>query len=726
MKKAVINFDLERFWLQDIIIMSEYPDENIRKFFATSRYANLSTFNLGKIKSEKLKQEIKNYIRVIISQKSMDNDGNRRNFLYPISSLIMYLSETTIVTIKDISLGNVKDYEDFLIEKGIIKACRGKKDRTSRNLKIIWRVFRCALSKGTDDEKFENDAWMIFDDSLYQGDKTGLIFFNGLPEDMKNYFKNFLLYSKSKYDFIHYNMRILSPIRFLTQYCIDSKVSDIEEIEIEHYKGYIKERGKPVHQKGRASKASIYINILNQLWVYKDELRHPIFFERDFWDLTQLEIEKNRKSLIYEKNSISFKQITNEKNKRLEKIYIKHLITETSLAMSTIIEKHNALKNIMVHFDKGIENAKREELINFIKGGSGERKNRNRALQSIKDMFFYLNEIEVLENHVLFKTDFIKVSVKHVNRAVDDYVVNQIFNILDKIPEDLMLIYLILYCTGVRISEALTVQRDSLSKSSRGFLLKTTSMKMKKEQFNPITMELFLLLDDYIKRTCCDSKSKYIFKSNVISDKPLKYDVFRNRINEQFKNMCIKLKNGEDYKIDIHGYRHRLATEMHEHRIPAFIIQKTLHHESIEMTMAYIDILEEDIKKSYQNFYNKNGEKLLPNAESERIILNYLDKALNTQALPNGICTLPVKLKNCEHANACLTCPYFVTNEKHLDTLKCQLVETENILAVAYRNEWIMQIATNEEVKKNLTTIISRLEVVKNVESKESISKGTS
>lgn len=718
MEKEIINFNLERFWLQDIIILSQYPDENIRKFFADSRCATLSTFDLGKIKSETMKQEIKNYLRAAISKRSMGSKCNRRTFVYPLHSLIVYLIERNIETIKNISIEAIKGYEDFLIKTGIEKANRNKSNRASDKQKIIWRVLRCALINSSDQEKFDCDVWMIFDINLYHGNEIGMLFFNGLSEEIKNDLKSFLNHRNSDFDFSHYNMRILSPVRLLAEYCIESNVSRIEEIESEHYKEYIKERGKPVYLKGERNKYSIYINILNQIWVYKDELRHPIFFERDFWDLTQLDIENNRKNLICEKNSMSFKEITNEKNKRLEKIYLKHLIVETPFSISTIVARHYSLSKFMVHFDEGIENVKREELINFIKSGDREDKSKSNDLQSLKDFFFYLNETGVLDNRVLFKTDYIKSPVKHLNRAADEYVISQIFNILDKIPEDLMLIYLILYCTGVRISEALTIQRDALFKSSQGFLLKTTSTKMKKEQYNAIPMELFLILDSYIKRTCCDSKSKYIFKSDGSADKPLKYFAFSDRINEQFQNMGIKLKNGDDYRMDIHGYRHRLATEMHEQRISPFIIQKTLHHESIEMTMAYIDLFEKDIKKSYQDFYDKNGEKFLPNAESERIILNYLDEALNTQALPNGICTLPVKLKNCDHANACLTCPYFITNEKYIDNLKCQLVETENILAVANRNAWVMQIATNEEIEKNLKSIISRIEVVKNEDSK--------
>ena len=52
-----------------------------------------------------------------------------------------------------------------------------------------------------------------------------------------------------------------------------------------------------------------------------------------------------------------------------------------------------------------------------------------------------------------------------------------------------------------------------------------------------------------------------------------------------------------------------------------------------------------------------------------------------TQALPNGYCGLPIQ-KSCPHANACLTCPVFITGPEFLPELREQrhrtltLVET--------------------------------------------------
>ena len=43
--------------------------------------------------------------------------------------------------------------------------------------------------------------------------------------------------------------------------------------------------------------------------------------------------------------------------------------------------------------------------------------------------------------------------------------------------------------------------------------------------------------------------------------------------------------------------------------------------------------------------------------------------AMATQTLPHGYCGLPVQ-KSCPHANACLTCPVFLTGQEFLPELR--------------------------------------------------------
>ena len=63
MKNKVIDFDAERFYNGNIVALSECPDENIRSIFANSKHAQLTRFNFYALKSERLRQEIKNYLK---------------------------------------------------------------------------------------------------------------------------------------------------------------------------------------------------------------------------------------------------------------------------------------------------------------------------------------------------------------------------------------------------------------------------------------------------------------------------------------------------------------------------------------------------------------------------------------------------------------------------------------------------------------------------------------
>ena len=53
-----------------------------------------------------------------------------------------------------------------------------------------------------------------------------------------------------------------------------------------------------------------------------------------------------------------------------------------------------------------------------------------------------------------------------------------------------------------------------------------------------------------------------------------------------------------------------------------------------------------------------------------------------TQALPNGYCQLPI-VKNCPHANSCLTCPMFVTTAEFLPQHHAQRQATLQIITAA-------------------------------------------
>src|SRR5260370_24814729 len=80
-----------------------------------------------------------------------------------------------------------------------------------------------------------------------------------------------------------------------------------------------------------------------------------------------------------------------------------------------------------------------------------------------------------------------------------------------------------------------------------------------------------------------------------------------------------------------------------------------------------------------------------------------------TQALPNGHCQLPV-VKTCPHANACLTCPMFLTTAEFLPQHHAQHQETLQLITAAEAAGQTRVAEMNKQVAANLDKIITALE----------------
>ena len=77
-------------------------------------------------------------------------------------------------------------------------------------------------------------------------------------------------------------------------------------------------------------------------------------------------------------------------------------------------------------------------------------------------------------------------------------------------------------------------------------------------------------------------------------------------------------------------------------------------------------------------------------------------------ALPNGYCALPLQ-QRCEYANACLTCPVFVTTAEFLPQHRRQLAQTRALISQAGQRGQQRLAEMNRTVEKNLVAIIGGL-----------------
>ncbi|MGI8452095.1 MAG: hypothetical protein ACR2MP_33905 [Streptosporangiaceae bacterium] len=89
-----------------------------------------------------------------------------------------------------------------------------------------------------------------------------------------------------------------------------------------------------------------------------------------------------------------------------------------------------------------------------------------------------------------------------------------------------------------------------------------------------------------------------------------------------------------------------------------------------------------------------------------------------TQALPNGFCGLPVQ-KTCPHANACLTCPRFVTTPEFLPQHREHRQQVLQIITAAEARGQARLAEMNQQVLGNLDNIITTLEAGPGPEERE-------
>ncbi len=162
-----------------------------------------------------------------------------------------------------------------------------------------------------------------------------------------------------------------------------------------------------------------------------------------------------------------------------------------------------------------------------------------------------------------------------------------------------------------------------------------------------------------------------------------------------------------------HQWRHTYGTRLINSEVPQETVRRLLDHVSHQMTAHYARLSDRTVRDQWERARKVNvaGEEVSadtgPLADAVWM-KNNLARA--KMALPNGYCTLPLQ-QRCEYANACLTCPVFVTTAEFLPQHRRQLVQTRGLIDKAERNGQLRLAEMNRTVEKNLLAIISGLAV---------------
>jgi hypothetical protein len=131
------------------------------------------------------------------------------------------------------------------------------------------------------------------------------------------------------------------------------------------------------------------------------------------------------------------------------------------------------------------------------------------------------------------------------------------------------------------------------------------------------------------------------------------------------------------------------------------------------MTSHYAKITDKTVRRRWEaaTKVNVKGERVTldpdgPLAQAQWAKTRY---GMATQTLPNGYCGLPLQ-KSCPHANACLTCPVFLTGPEFLPELREQRHRTLTLIDVSGSKGQTRVVEMNKQVLNNLDRMIGEAE----------------
>ncbi len=139
------------------------------------------------------------------------------------------------------------------------------------------------------------------------------------------------------------------------------------------------------------------------------------------------------------------------------------------------------------------------------------------------------------------------------------------------------------------------------------------------------------------------------------------------------------------------------------------VVRIILDHDSHAMTGHYARLSDATVRRHWEaaRKVNAHGETVALDPDGPLADASWAKQRIGraVQALPNGFCGLPL-VQTCPHANACLTCPLFLTTADFLP----QHQHTLQIITAAQTRGQQRMAEMNQQVAGNLEKIITALE----------------
>lgn len=444
--------------------------------------------------------------------------------------------------------------------------------------------------------------------------------------------------------------------------------------------------------------------------------------DRDIWYLDKLKIAEERLNYSQTIKTVNFSDIKNNGNKELIKKFMRYQLGSTELSVSTIMNRIRYLRIMSNYIEKDFKDYTLQtvhDYAKYIKGLDYSNNEKSKLINMGRVLFDYLKAHELYEG----VNPFAEVSTfrekKNVQTSIPDYVIQQVFYNLDMAPFEISVMFVLNYCTGMRISDLCQLEVGCLFEAKGHYFIKHKVQKMKKYQANIIPKAAYELVKQQeliVKKDNPDGK--YLFSSRSDKNRPMTTRYYSEAMKKFCKEWDIKNEDGTPYEFRSHAYRHTIATTLlNDYNVDLSIIQLgVLGHTEINMSLCYAERSQSYRERFEKNYVSIDGSIKRLSDETDELFLGTVDKlakSLDNMQLPNGMCMYPRKLGICPHFDVCLQCEYFRTSLDYLELHKQQLAVVNRNIPIYEANGWLPNLATAKKEKEGLERIIAALELLK-------------
>ena len=393
--------------------------------------------------------------------------------------------------------------------------------------------------------------------------------------------------------------RFLVPLKLLYIFCIEQGIEDLEKLEEKDIAKF-KEKLDGLE----VDKADVYIQIVDNIRKFLFLRAKKTNWDANVWYMERFKLQSDRMNPANPVVRIQFMQVHDKDNRKFFQCYMQYMIGVTSLSISNIrfqfyrvsefLEYCDAKNLSLLHLTAHDMDAYMKHIDSDILPATFNGK--------VADIYKFMRFMVVKGyiEKVPFNMEYYLKNVvpTHHDRALPDDMVRQMLSNLHLFPEHLRLMYLHLWCLGLRINEVCTIKGDAYYEMNGDTWIRLYQNKMKAEKTIPIPETLYHLMISY-KEKMHIAPDDYVFQNE--KGGAYKVGTFCKQMVEKCRELGIDCG---DYTFRSHDYRHTISTAMYGHGASLQAIRDFLGHKSEEMTKQYVDYLPEKIDKANEEYFS--------------------------------------------------------------------------------------------------------------------------